>query len=317
VIGVVSHPGDDHALAVLAELARRRQPAVLLDTGTFPHEARLSMRAGRDGVHRHVRLPEARVDLDAVGAVWWRRPRPYTLDPALDPSVASFVLSESHEAISGVLAGLDATWVNPAPEDEAAHHKPYQLAAALAAGLAIPDTLVTNDPDEAQAFVAARGPANTVFKTFLATEEHWRETRVLQAAELELLGHVRLAPVIFQERVTAVADLRVTVMGDELFAAEITTRPGGYDLDYRVELGRAQFRPARIPSDVEDGVRRLLGRLGLVYGAVDLLLTPEGSHVFLEVNPAGEWRFVEERTGQAMTQAMAGLLARLDQERRR
>jgi len=54
-----------------------------------------------------------------------------------------------------------------------------------------------------------------------------------------------------------------------------------------------------------------------VYGAVDLRLTPEGDYVFLEVNPAGEWRFVEERTGQPITRSMAALLARLDKEKRR
>ncbi|MBW3654270.1 MAG: hypothetical protein KY433_11980 [Actinobacteria bacterium] len=151
-----------------------------------------------------------------------------------------------------------------------------------------------------------------MYKTFLATEEHWRETRVLRDHELELLDSVRLAPVIFQELVPAVADVRVTVVGDRMFATAITPARGGYEVDYRMDLAGADFRPTELPVETEKGIHALMQRLGLVYGAVDLRRTPEGDHVFLEVNPAGEWRFVEERTGQPVTEAMAGLLMELD-----
>lgn len=314
MIVVASHDDDDHASAVLGHLNSSGVPVAVVDTGLFPQHARLSQQFSAGARHTVLATAAEVIELDSARVVWWRRPRPYALDPGLAPDMVPFALSEAHEAMAGMWSSLAAAWVNPPDLDEAAHHKPYQLATAGDLGLSVPETLITNDPDLAREFVQRRGPAETVFKTFLATESHWRETRVLRDEELDLLDRVRLAPVIFQERVHAVADLRVTVFGEELFTTEITTLPGGYALDYRVDMGRARFRPATLPAPVEDGLRRLLSRLGLVYGAIDLLRTAEGDHVFLEVNPAGEWRFVEERTGQSMTAAMAALLTGLHRE---
>jgi hypothetical protein len=314
VIVVASHGDDDHATAVLGHLHGSGVPVALVDTGAFPRRSRLTQHFA-EGVRRTVLdASGAELDMDATRVVWWRRPRPYELDPDLEPGMVPFALSEAHEAMSGMWRTLDAAWVNPPDLDEAAHHKPYQLAVAGEVGLPVPETVVTNDPARARAFIERWGPGETVFKTFLATEAHWRETRVLRDEEVGLLDHVQLAPVIFQQRVHAVADLRVTVIGQDLFATEITKEPGGYELDYRVDLGRARFRPTVLPPHVEDGLRRLLEHLGLVYGAIDLLRTADGDHVFLEVNPAGEWHFVEERTGQPMTAAMAALLLRLHEE---
>jgi glutathione synthase/RimK-type ligase-like ATP-grasp enzyme len=311
VILVVSHPADDHAVAVLAALRRGGHPAVLVDTARFPSDAALTQRFG-DGDPRYELVVQGRrLDVSACRVGWWRRPQPFTLHDGLAPDVASFTYSECHEAVAGLWSALGIPWVNPPGLDEAAHHKPYQLAVAREVGLPIPRTLVTNDPAEARGFVEELGHERVVYKTFLATEQHWRETRVLRAEEVELLDRVRLAPVIFQELVPDATDVRVTVVGERLFATEITRPAGGYELDYRMDLETASFEPAELPQETQDGIHALMRRLGLVYGAVDLLRTPDGEHVFLEINPAGEWRFVEERTGQRITEAMAELLVGL------
>jgi glutathione synthase/RimK-type ligase-like ATP-grasp enzyme len=312
VILVVSHPADDHAVAVLEALEHLGHPAALVDPAQYPARASLTHSLGNGDRHYELTLEGRRVDLDACRAAWWRRPQPYGLLPGLATHAHAFAYTECHEAIAGLWASLDATWVNRPDLDEVAHHKPYQLAVAARLGLPVPRTVITNDPAAARRLVAELGHARTIYKTFLASQECWRETRVLRAEELALLDRVSLAPVIFQEYVPAIADLRVTVVGDRLFAAAIAPAPGGYDIDYRMDLDGARFEPTTLPGDTEEGIRALMRRLGLVYGAIDLRRTPDGRHVFLEINPAGEWRFVEEKTGQPITQAMAQLLVGLD-----
>lgn len=313
MILVLSHAGDDHAVRVLDELARSNAPALLLDTAAFPRTTSVVQRFETGSATFELRTESGSVDLDDVGAAWWRRPQPFVLDPALDPSVASFTFSECREAVEGMWEASRAAWVNDPQRDDAAHHKPFQLAAAAEIGLPVPRTLVTNDPDEARAFVDDVGPERTVFKTFLATEEHWRETRVLRRDEVALLDRVRLAPVIFQELVPARADVRVTVIGDDAFAAEVTKAPGAYPIDYRVDIDGATFAPTSLPDETLSAVHALLDRLALRYGAVDLLRTDDGD-VFLEVNPAGEFLFVEDKSGLPLTAALAAYLARLDRD---
>ncbi len=315
MILIVSHRDDDHAARVLAALHPSQHPAALLDTAEFPVCMGIVQSFGGETASFVIMTEHGQVDLGSCGSAWWRRPQPFTLHAGLDPEVVSFAYTECMEAIAGLWHALDVTWVNPPGPDEAAHHKPYQLALASEIGLRIPQTLITNDVPSARAFTSRFGAGGTIYKTFFATAEMWRETRIMRDDEVALLDCVRLAPVIFQEYIPAVADIRVTVVGNDLFATAICAAPGGYDVDYRMDLAGARFEPATLPHDIEDRLRSLLARLGLIYGAIDLRRTADDEYVFLEINPAGEFLFVEERTGQPITQAMADLLVRLDDER--
>lgn len=312
MILVLSHANDDHAVGVLKALARAGHPTVLMDSSQFPIDASLTQRF-ENGQCSYIYSPHGtNIDLAAAKVGWWRRPQPFSLHPGISPDVASFTYSECHEAMSGLWAALDLIWVNPPHFDEIAHHKPYQLAVATSVGLPIPRTLMTNSPDEAGKLIGELGPAQTVYKTFLASEQCWRETRTVRPDELEMLDTLSLAPAIFQEYIPASADLRVTVLGETIFATAISAASDGYQFDYRMDMEGATFEATELSSETVAGIFRLMKRLGLVYGALDFRRTSDRGDIFLEINPAGEWLFVEERTAQPITKAMAELLMELD-----
>src|SRR4029077_3184097 len=121
-----------------------------------------------------------------------------------------FAYRESYHALTGLWSSLETLWVNQPARDQEAPHKTFQLSAAQEVGLPIPRTLVSNDPDEARRFVHELTRTGVIFKGFAPTERHWRETRLLTVQEMQVLDSVRYAPVIFQEYVEAVCDLRVT-----------------------------------------------------------------------------------------------------------
>jgi glutathione synthase/RimK-type ligase-like ATP-grasp enzyme len=252
-------------------------------------------------------------DLDQCRAAWWRRPQPYVLDAAItDLTARSFALAECEEGLQGFRSLLKVSWVNDPDRDLRASHKAYQLREARRSGLATPRTLITNDPARARAFVAEQGAERTVYKSFLAQPDAWRETRVLTEAEVERLDLLRHAPVIFQSYVEGDVDLRVTVIGDTVHAVAIRSAATQYALDFRLELETVPMEPYELPRPVRDSVIRLMRRLGLVYGAIDLRVRPDGEHVFFEVNPSGQWLFVEERTGLPITAAFVAALAAAD-----
>ena len=77
----------------------------------------------------------------------------------------------------------------------------------------------------------------------------------------------------------------------------------------RMVVGEAKVAPVTLPEPVQHQLRQLQHRLGLVYGAIDMRRTDAGEYVFLEVNPAGQWLFVEQRTGLPIAKAIADYLA--------
>jgi glutathione synthase/RimK-type ligase-like ATP-grasp enzyme len=313
VILVVSFHEDEHTRDVIERLRARGRSVHLLDLAEFPAGRSLTAEWAADG--RALRRVDGRgdvVDLDDARVVWWRRVRPFDVDAAVtDPHSRAFAASETAQALYGLLDTLDCPWMNPRLADDAAHHKPLQWAVARSVGLSIPRTLVTNEPEEARRFVDEVGLGRTVCKAFLASLDAWRETRLVTADDMARVDLVRLAPVIFQEYVPGV-DLRITVVGERMFVGSIDARQTRYPVDMRMVVGEADVQAAELPQDVHDRLLELMGQLGLRYGAIDMRRTDAGAHVFLEVNPAGQWQFVEQRTGLPITDAVADELTRLE-----
>lgn len=310
MILVVSFADNAHVEAVLAHL---RRPYVVVDVASFPMRMTLDVAFGRDEDRVELRLRDGTVVPSAtVGAVWYRRQRPMELDPMLtDPTARLFAWSESDEGITGFFRTLDCYWMNPPAADEAAQRKIRQLQLAREVGLRVPDTCITNEPAVAREFVQRYPSEGVIRKAFRNIAEAPRSTSIVTPADHVRLDDVRYAPLIFQEFVPAALDLRVLVVEDDVFAAAIRSKPE-YQVDYRAGIGSAELFPYSLPDDVASALVELHRLLGLRYGASDFRVTPEGEHVFLEVNSGGEYLFASEPTGLQVPQAIAAALARHD-----
>ncbi len=315
MILVVSYPEEEHTALVTGHLARAGREVVQIDLSDFPAKCGLQARWSNDCEPKFVIEQQGRsVDLSAAKAVWWRRVRPFEVDPSIAKEQhRAFIFSETSQAIHGVLDSLRCAWINPREADAAAHHKPYQWSVAHQLGLALPRTLVTTQVQAAREFVQSIGTGKVVFKAFLASIQEWRETRLVEQEDLDRLELVRYAPVIFQEYIVGV-DLRITMIGDAIFAAEIDARNTSYPVDMRMVVGEGTVKAVTLPTPVQTRLRKLMRRLNLVYGAIDMRRTDEGEYVFLEVNPAGQWLFVEQRTEQPIAKALADKLCALEDE---
>ncbi len=311
MILVVSSQTDVHALAVMQELAQQKRTAELFDLSLFPQQLRLSMCYAAAGGHHFSiqRQDGTRLDLAECRSIWWRRPQAFVLAPDLkQPAYRNFALSESHEALTGLWQALNSFWVNPPLSDDAAHRKAYQLKIAQEVGLAIPHTLISNDPTAVNEFIASQGYERTIYKAFSATEQEWRETRIVRQEELHLIESVKYAPVIFQEYIPARYDLRITIVGDHIFPAAIYSQETAYPVDFRMDIANARIEAVTLPEQIQTRLHALMARLGLVYGAIDMRMTPHEEYVFLEINPAGQWLFVQERTQQPISERIAHIL---------
>lgn len=307
---IVATEEDVHTRAVVEQLQARDGRVAVADLSRFPQQADMSLHFTCCGQRDlSLRVGEEPLDLAEVGSVWWRRPQQPLVDPAIHREThRMFAANEVHEALSGLWHALDVFWINDPARDHVAHRKVGQLRVAHEVGLRIPDTLITNNPDRARAFIDARGYTRVIYKAFSALPEEWRETRLLRPEELALLDNVRYAPVIFQEYVEAVYDLRITVVGERVFAAAIHSQETAYPVDFRMDMANARVEAVELPEEVSDKLLALMARMGLVYGAIDMRLRPDGEYVFLEINPAGQFLFIEQETDQPIAAAIAETL---------
>jgi glutathione synthase/RimK-type ligase-like ATP-grasp enzyme len=315
MIGIVSHDEDLHASTVRAHLDSLGGDVVQIDTAAMPAGVELTTWTRPSG-YWSAEWGLYGIDAADLRVMWWRRPQPFAPpDEIRSHQDRMFVVAECAAAVSGLWSCLDAVWVNDPDRDEAASRKMWQLKVASELRLRVPRTCMTNSPQRAREFLASE-PGDVVYKSFSATPDTWRETRVVAETQVAQLDQVRFAPVIFQEAIAG-RDIRVTIVGDELFPAEIVGPDGGYEYDFRLQTTESSITPIDLPDAVHSALLALMRRLGLWYGAVDLRHTSDGEFVFLEINPAGQWLFVEYATEQPISAALAKLLADLDRRQLR
>jgi hypothetical protein len=115
-----------------------------------------------------------------------------------------------------------------------------------------------------------------------------------QLVEDDLL---RSAPGIYQQLIPKAFELRITIMGRCILAAKISSQDTEHGrLDWRRAPDEIKTGPFDLPPAIADLCLRLMARLGIVFGCFDFIVTPEGDYVFLEVNEAGQFLFLEQET---------------------
>ncbi|MBI2813744.1 MAG: hypothetical protein HYX71_05635 [Opitutae bacterium] len=282
-------------------------------TNHFPLRSSLCLESHGAERHGWVNLGEAPTDLNEIRSVWYRHPAPFALAPNLTADEKRFASGEVRAAFYGLLRTLDCFWINHPDRVQIAESKMLQLKVAQMIGFEIPRSLVTNDPAAVRAFFDAcdRRIVYKAFRSgFFAETDRAVYTTPLTEEHLERIQQIRNTPGIFQAHVEKRADLRVTVIGRKVFAVEIHSQGLAQARDdwRSVDVEQLPHHPHQLPERVEQQCHRLLQYFGLVYGAIDLILTPDGRYVFLENNPSGQFGWVEGRTGLQLTESLAELL---------
>ena len=307
---IVAGPQDIHAAAVAAEIVRQGDGEVaVLDSADFPTQWRLSTRFGAnaDGMVCEIGRDGWRVEDHELAGVWWRRPNRHRVDSSVrDRRARRFCRDEAAAMFQGWLLSLGRRVLNPIGLEYMADRKAHQLHQACRLGLTTPETLITSDPEAAKAFLA-RFDGKAVFKVLTGTRWRFTETRRFEADHAALLETLPMAPAIFQELVPADRHIRATLVDGQLFCCTVRPLHPGAQIDWRLDLA-AEIEPHVLPEAEAAGLVRLMAALGLRYGAIDLILRPDGAYVFLEVNPSGQFLFAEIHAGLPISAAIARAL---------
>lgn len=312
-VAVITDPEDAHLSFVQRHL---QNPLVVIDPVAV--SAGTEMSFALEG--QTIVASYGGVRLDAMSGVWYRKPReimPEQLPVSRD--IINYSLSALQNHTLMILGGFGkARWVSDYYAIRRASNKALQLQVAAQLGLPTPRTIMTSDPERAREFLEAEGmcivkaqcaysPDYTgPLKSFLTTK--------INAKKPPTFDNLRLAPSIFQQHIDAVFDVRVTVVGGQVFPAIIRNKgldENGAVRDWRMGFyqGELVIEPfEQFPAEVAERCVAHAKRLGLNFSAIDLVMDKRGRLWFLENNANGQWAFVEKETDQPIGRALAQLL---------
>ena len=325
-------------------------PCFRLACEDLPLRADLSTVIGTGTSRTSLSVDGETMVLEDVRSRWFRRFAPPALPVSLRPRDRQFAEGEVAALLNGSILEQEGGFaVNDRDAERRASGKLHQLRTADAVGLRVPQTLVTNDPAAVRRFVE-EADGQVLFKpvsgfapnapdlpehassryaawgdvaTSAFTPRKEREVvfaRLLGPEELSGLAAVRLAPVTFQRFIPKSADIRVTIVGREIFACRILSQATpATAVDFRRMVMSDDAQELRheicdLPPATEAALRGLMQRLGLAFGCVDLVEEVDGTLTFLEINPSGQWLWIEQRTAQPISERLAAMLARASVE---
>ncbi|MFJ3906180.1 ATP-grasp ribosomal peptide maturase [Streptomyces sp. NPDC090025] len=282
-----------------------------MDTAEFPQELTLAGRIdARRGWTGGLTTPRRTVGLADISAVYYRAPNPFTFPTAMSGPERRFAAAQARAGLGGIITALDCRWVNHPAAMSRAEYKPLQLATAREAGLPIPPTLITNSPDTVLAFCGDVGGdviCKPVASPVVIEGDQLKTvyTRRVTAGDLDDLRGIDTTAHLFQAWVPKAHEVRLTVVGDRLFAAEVHAGSEAAHTDWRSDYASLTYRPCTTPAGIAEGVRRYMRAIELRFAAMDFIVSPDGTWTFLEANPCGQWDWIQHATGLDIAQAIA------------
>ena len=307
MILIIGDPDDLHSRHIRNHVRALGEAATVVDFAAIANHARIVFDIG-PGRRRSLLSVQEPLDLTDVRTVWLRRPAMVQPPAAVtSPAARRFVRHEWSAAVNGMAMAQDhLRWVND-PFAQNGASKPLQLYRARQAGLDIPDTLITNDPQQVRDFVREH-EGNVIHKTLTHAEDRLLETRPWDEVRdgVHLDDALPIAPVTFQSSIRG-GDVRCVVVGETVLSVFVDSDTSRSAVDSRLDLD-AKCSVHELPNETAGKLLDLMSALGLVFGIVDFKLDRDGRYVFLEVNPQGQFMFMEILTRLPISETLARFL---------
>ncbi|ASE62209.1 MvdD family ATP-grasp ribosomal peptide maturase [Chryseobacterium indologenes] len=316
---IITHTEDNFSIEKVTEYIEKNNCEVIrFDVDLYPLHNRLST-VFQDGEWISILdTPDAQYRLDDISAIWYRRA--YNIGKGLKEEIDSkfygAAMGEIRNTLFGFFESVDAYSLGKPSVYRRLDSKEEQLKVAQKIGLTIPDTCLTNNPEEARKFIVKNKNVVAKMQTGFAIYENGVEnvvfTNVVHEDKLEELDSLLYCPMQFQRMIEKKRELRITIVGRDVYAFEIDSQQSeDAKIDWRKDGIKLIDKWVRteLPADVEAKLLELLDVYHVDYGAIDMIVSPEDEYYFIEINAAGEFFWLDNLTdGNLISKSIAELL---------
>lgn len=254
------------------------------------------------------------IDLLHVKSVYFRRPEINSVFPDTTPAEANFLKGELMFTLEGLYKILqNAFWFNHVEAIRKAENKIFQLMLAAEIGFVLPESMITNQPESAFVFYET-GNRNCIIKPIRSgLVEAETEEGVIFTSSVQLhsnnIERIVNCPVYLQHQIEKQFDIRITVVGNTVYAASIHSQGNEESIvDWRKSISPLDHSRIDLPDHIVSKCLALTKKLNLNFGAIDMILNKEGEYIFLEINPNGQWAWIENRLQYPISEAITNIL---------
>jgi len=318
---IITHSKDNESVAIVSRKLEALGAAVIrFNVDKYPLEYSLTTLFRNNEWRLYLDHERQRHSLHDITGLWYRRSHNLAsgLERILEGEYLSGAHGEIRQTLFGMLESMPCFQLGKYSQYRRLDSKEEQMKIASALGLMVPETCITNSPEEAARFVREQ-PAGAIvkmqssFAIYREGREHVVFTNVVSEKDLEAIGSLQYCPMQFQEKLEKKKELRVTIVGDAVFCFSIDSQQlENARVDWRregLEL-LEKWEPYHLPQDIQQKLLRLMDVYGANYGAIDIIVTPQDEYYFLEINAAGEYfwldRLIDNRIAEQIALVLTG-----------
>jgi glutathione synthase/RimK-type ligase-like ATP-grasp enzyme len=320
---ILASPKDSHAALGDLMLKAEGINSLIIDYSDFPDRARLSISQTGCSENTQLELDGLTYDLSSVRSIWVRKMQRFKVRQK-NGIYAMLALEELIDFLNDGFENIGSFWLPGRWTTMLAWEKRRgrMLSLAKRVGFKIPDTLITQEPRELIDFYE-RHNGNIIAKKYYrgifpaynlpGHVTNWGSfsfTKPVRPLDFKYLHQLCEMPVVFQEQIPKQLELRITVVGTQVFAAAIRSQETHRTKqDWRLyDTSNTEYFIYDLPDSIADACVNIAAEMDLTYGAIDMIETPSGDLYFLEINPAGQSLWIEERTGLPITDCICRML---------
>src|SRR3989344_2955606 len=260
-------------------------------------------------------------DLDKVNAYWYRKPEIWSTNyhkiTTKEGLSIDFKLQEIKQFYKSIMFEAERKkifCVSPLSSIFKSRNKIHQLLHAQELGFKVPDTIITSLPSEIEEFLKNHSGKGVIKAIDVGHIRFGKSTKLYFTSPINTKILRRISknttfdhPVLVQEQISKKIELRITIIGQQVFARSIDSQ--------RLKTSKFDWRMANMEKlphvsfSLPDKIKRLCLALCKIYrlqfGAIDMALTPDNQYVFFEINPNGQYLWIENQTGLPLSESMA------------
>lgn len=313
---ILSRSLDQETDIVCIELLRRGIDYVRLNAEDITHRLTVANNIEQDSYPQcNIKFGSRSINLSDISAVWLRHFDYCLIQSNNSDLCTAFIFQQWNDALQILYSRMENKWINSLHATNMTNNRITQLTYAKRAGFKIPSTLITNDPQRARSFYRDHN-GDIILK---ALHHHDIEvnkkiysiySRHINSKDLSNISNLIYAPCILQERIPNYGELRVTVIQDKVFSSKLgseTSTLNCYDI-HRIPLSKLPQKPIELGNDLNTRCIKFIKSLGLKYGAIDFVMGKDEELFFLEVNPSGDWLWIERQTKLPITRYVVDLI---------
>jgi hypothetical protein len=297
-IFIIASEKEANASAVYQYLKQKhpRLLVMMLDTSNFPQQMGWKLTCNNTETCLLIYSANAKetISFEKIHSIWWWEPKPPHIHPCIqNKEEGNFAYTECCQMLEGLWYSIDCLWVNQPERQEVALNPLYQLQLAKICGFSIPDTIVSSYPPSVLEFWN-KHPNKVSYIQLVPLSALCKQ---LQKEELDHIGNLALAPMIFQEIVGYKVYLKVIIIGNMICPLEIEQEKQGVHL-----------KKYEMLEELKQKIYRLMKVAGLLYATLEIAIDSHKNVIFLGLDPCASFIEVERETGIPLTELMAQLL---------